>query len=139
MNHDIYSICHTDSEEVTMKTCWYCKHVKEGNCPRCSNDSTSWPRMSRGSIELARKLCCEIAGPPDEDDNMAGIGYGSVDVAEILSSEVVNLREAISNVLDDNRHLADGETCTLLGLKIALRESGSPWVGDIGRVHRRDL
>ena len=47
---------------------------------------------ARGSIELARRLCFEIAGPTDEDDN-EGCGYGSVDVAEILSAEVVRLRE----------------------------------------------
>ena len=51
--------------------------------------------MKRGSIELARSLCFEIAGPTDEDDN-EGRGYGSVDVAEILSAEVVRLRERIA-------------------------------------------
>jgi hypothetical protein len=48
--------------------------------------------MKRGSIELARRLCFEIAGPTDEDDN-EGRGHGSVDVAEILSAEVERLRE----------------------------------------------
>lgn len=50
--------------------------------------------MTRGSIDLARRLCYEIAGPTDEDD-ITGSGYGSVDVAEILSAEVVRLREEI--------------------------------------------
>jgi hypothetical protein len=48
-------------------------------------------KAKRGSIELARQLCFEIAGPTDEDD-ITGSGYGSVDVAEILSAEVVRLR-----------------------------------------------
>lgn len=82
--------------------------------------------MKRGSIELARQLCYEIAGPTDEDDN-SGRGYGSVDVAEILSAEVERLRAAIRKTLDDNGDLADGDICTLLDLKIALRESGVPW------------
>lgn len=52
--------------------------------------------MNRGSIELARRLCYEIAGPTDEEDDMEGTGYGSVDVAEILSAEVLRLREVIA-------------------------------------------
>ena len=50
--------------------------------------------MKRGSIDLARRLCFEIAGPTDEDDN-EGRGYGSIDVAEILSAEVIRLRAVI--------------------------------------------
>ena len=86
--------------------------------------------MKRGSIDLARSLCYEIAGRADEDDDMSGSGYGSVDIAEILSAEVERLRAAICKTLDANSHLADGEICTLLALKVALRESGEPWNGD---------
>ena len=86
--------------------------------------------MKRGSIALARSICYEVAGPTDEDDDMTGSGYGSVDIAEILSSEVENLRAAICQTLDANSHLADGEVCTLLPLKVALRKSGAPWDGD---------
>lgn len=50
---------------------------------------TATPKI--GNIELARRLCYEIAGPTDEEDS-DGSGYGSVDVAEILSAEVVRLR-----------------------------------------------
>lgn len=50
--------------------------------------------------------------------------------AEILSAEVERLRAAICATLDANGHLADGEVCTLLALKVALRESGAPWAGD---------
>jgi hypothetical protein len=46
----------------------------------------------RGSIDLARSLCYEIAGPTDEEDDMTGSDYGSVDIAEILSAEVERLR-----------------------------------------------
>ena len=83
--------------------------------------------MKRGSIALARRLCYEIAGPTNEDDDMFGNDYGSVDIAEILSAEVERLRAAICQTLDANWHLADGETCTLLALKVALRVSGAPW------------
>ena len=48
--------------------------------------------MGRGSIALARSLCYEIAGPTGEDDDTTGSEYGSVDIAEILSAEVVRLR-----------------------------------------------
>lgn len=86
--------------------------------------------MKRGSITLARSLCYEIAGPADEYDDITGSAYGSADIAEILSAEVERLRAAICQTLDANGHLADGEVCTLLALKIALRESGAPWTGD---------
>ena len=86
--------------------------------------------MKRGSIALARSICYEVAGPTDEDDDMTGSGYGSVDIAEILSAEVERLRTAISATLDANGHLADGEVCTLFALKLALRESGAPWSGE---------
>ena len=86
--------------------------------------------MKRGTIALARSLCYEIAGPNDEDDDITGSDYGSVDIAEILSAEVERLRGAIGQTLDANAHLADGDVCTLLALKVALRESGEPWGGD---------
>ena len=86
--------------------------------------------MKRGSIALARRLCYEIAGPTDEDDVITGSDYGSVAIAEILSAEVERLRAAICQTLDANSHLADGEVCTLLPLKVALRKSGAPWDGD---------
>lgn len=47
------------------------------------------------------------------------------DIAEILSAEVERLRAAICQTLDANGHLADGDVCTLLLLKLALRESGA--------------
>ena len=48
-----------------------------------------------GSIALARQLCYEIAGATSEDD-MDGHDYGSVDIAEILSAEVVRLKKALA-------------------------------------------
>ena len=50
----------------------------------------------RGSIALARQLCYEIAGATSEDDDISGKDYGSVDVAEILSAEVVRLQKALA-------------------------------------------
>jgi hypothetical protein len=54
----------------------------------------------RGSIALARSLCYEIAGPTDEDDDIMGNDYGSVDIAEILSAEVVRLRDGLRAIAD---------------------------------------
>jgi len=49
--------------------------------------------MKRGSIELARRLCVEIAGfAGDGGNDIDGNDYGSVDIAEILSAEVERLR-----------------------------------------------
>lgn len=50
---------------------------------------------------------------------------------DALAAENAGLRAAIIQTLDENGHLADGEVCTLLALKIALRESGVPWSGDL--------
>lgn len=50
----------------------------------------------RGSIALARSLCYQINGAADDSDDMDGGGYGSVDIAEILSAEVVRLQAALA-------------------------------------------
>lgn len=50
----------------------------------------------RGSIALARQLCYQINGAADDSDDIDGGGYGSVDIAEILSAEVVRLQEALA-------------------------------------------
>ena len=54
--------------------------------------------IKRGSIELARRLCAEIEGYTDEEDDLEGNDYGSVDVAEILSAEVIRLREELVRI-----------------------------------------
>ena len=56
--------------------------------------------MKRGSIDLARRLCYEIAGATDEEDDMTGSGYGSVDIAEILSVEVERLRAQVGELAE---------------------------------------
>ena len=52
--------------------------------------------LKRGSIALARQLCYEIAGATNGDDDFSGNDYGSVDIAEILSAEVVRLQAALA-------------------------------------------
>jgi hypothetical protein len=44
----------------------------------------------------------------------------------------MTLRQAIRKTLNENSHLADGENCTLIVLKQALRKVGTPWAGDAG-------
>jgi hypothetical protein len=55
-------------------------------------------RARRGSIALARSLCVEIAGFTGPDQDLDGNEYGSVDIAEILSEEVVRLRKEIESL-----------------------------------------
>ena len=50
----------------------------------------------RGSIALARSLCYQVNGAADDSDDIDGGGYGSVDIAEILSAEVVRLQKALA-------------------------------------------
>ena len=50
----------------------------------------------KGSIALARELCVQIAGYTDDDQDQCGHDYGSVDIAEILSAEVVRLQKALA-------------------------------------------
>ncbi len=52
------------------------------------------------------------------------------ETVEKLHDECMTLRQAISQTLNDNGHLADGEVCTLIVLKQALRQLGTPWEGD---------
>ena len=59
-------------------------------------DKLDGMKRKRGSIALARSLCYEINGAADESDDFEGGGYGSVDVAEILSAEVVRLQAALA-------------------------------------------
>jgi hypothetical protein len=53
------------------------------------------------------------------------------------AAEICRLRDAIRQTLDENGHLADGEVCTLLALKVALRKVGTPWEGD--ELHNAEL
>ena len=55
----------------------------------------------RGSIALARSLCYQINGAADDSDDIDGGGYGSVDIAEILSAEVVRLQKALAQPVFD--------------------------------------
>ena len=54
-----------------------------------------------GSIALARQLCYQINGAADDSDDMDGGGYGSVDIAEILSAEVVRLQKALAQPVQE--------------------------------------
>lgn len=51
-------------------------------------------------------------------------------LVEELHDDNMTLRQAMRKTLNDNGHLADGECCTLLTLKLALRKVGTPWEGD---------
>ena len=54
-----------------------------------------------------------------------------IDLArEPLQAKIDSLLQAIRQTLDENGHLADGENCTLIVLKRALREIGVPWKDD---------
>jgi hypothetical protein len=47
------------------------------------------------------------------------------------AEEIFRLRDAIRQTLDSNWHMADGDVCALMVLKVALRESGVPWHGEV--------
>ena len=63
--------------------------------------------MKRGSIALARELCVQIAGYTDDDQDQCGHDYGSVDIAEILSAEVVRLQAALAQPEQQAEPVAD--------------------------------
>jgi hypothetical protein len=63
---------------------------------KLDNDTQVYADRKRGSIALARSLCYKINGAADDSDDMDGGGYGSVDIAEILSAEVVRLQAALA-------------------------------------------
>lgn len=54
---------------------------------------TKLKQAERGTIFLARKICAELEGATEEDALEKGRDYSSRDAAEILSAEVVRLRE----------------------------------------------
>ena len=78
-------------------------HTKEYRQPRCPH----------GWVDVTQCESCKAAAERDA-----------------LQKEVDRLRGAICQTLDANGHLADGEVCTLLSLKVAPRESGAPWAGE---------
>lgn len=61
-----------------------------------AQDKLDSMERKRGSIALARQLCYEIAGATNGDDDFSGNDYGSVDIAKILSAEVVRLQAALA-------------------------------------------
>jgi hypothetical protein len=65
----------------------------------------------------------------DEMDARFGWGLRNNEVHHLTREREI-LRAAICQTLDANGHLADGEVCTLLALKVALRKVGTPWEGD---------
>ena len=60
------------------------------------DDTQVYAGRKRGSIALARSLCYQINGAADDSDDMDGGGYGSVDIAEILSAEVLRLQKSLA-------------------------------------------
>jgi hypothetical protein len=66
-----------------------------------ARDKLDGMERKRGSIALARHLCYEIAGATNGDDDFSGNDYGSVDIAEILSAEVVRLQAALAQPVQE--------------------------------------
>lgn len=66
----------------------------------------------------------------DERDARFGWELRNTEVHNINRAREI-LRAAICQTLDANGHLADGDVCTLMPLKLALRKVGYPWSGDI--------
>jgi len=81
----------------------------------------------RGSIALARSLCYKINGAADDSDDMDGGGYGSVDIAEILSAEVVRLQAALAQ--PEQEPVEDVMLYHDDGTRIVRIAAKRPWVG----------
>jgi len=78
----------------------------------------------RGSIALARSLCYQINGAADDSDDMDGGGYGSVDIAEILSAEVVRLQAALAQPAQEPDVVMHWNSHTWTTLNPPLKGSG---------------
>ena len=80
--------------------------------------------------EEAHELAGKVGRAFAEDANMLNLAL-LIDLArEPLQAKIDALMQAIRQTLDDNGHLADGENCTLIVLKRALRKIGVPWKDD---------
>jgi hypothetical protein len=91
-----------------------------------------------GSIALARSLCYQINGAADDSDDIYGGGYGSVDIAEILSAKVVRLREALAQPEQEPSQWRDMIVATLVREAINKHKAREladhfaaqrPWIG----------
>ena len=70
---------------------------------KLNDDTQVYAGRKRGSIALARSLCYQINGAADDSDDMDGGGYGSVDIAEILSAEVLRLQKALAQPVQEQQ------------------------------------
>ena len=96
-------ICPEVGYEVTMTDdhprdlCWIPLYAHPPQPAQPAQEPTLQEKdRKRGSIALARSLCYQIAGAASEYDDISGSDYGSVDVAEILSAEIVRLQAALA-------------------------------------------
>lgn len=60
--------------------------------------------------------------PIDKNRAMEIAVTADQDAIEGLMAEIERLRAAITKTLEDNRHLADGENCTLIHLKRVINQ-----------------
>ena len=103
---------------------------------KLDGDTQVYAGRKRGSIALARQLCYEIAGATSEDDDISGRDYGSVDVAEILSAEVVRLQAALAQpeqqaepVQEQKYEKRIAPYSTTLSMLLNTAPPQCPWVG----------
>jgi len=82
------------------------------------------------ALEILEKHQSWRRGDDSVQGNPTEIGM-ALDIVLVAAGKYKGMYAAICQTLDANRNLADGENCTLLALKVALRESGTPWSGDI--------
>lgn len=79
-----------------------------------SGDPDDYDRKSMSTIKLSKIMSKHY-------DNLRRYAILIRESADKQEKENKKLRTAIINTLDENRHLADGDVCTLIELKNAVR------------------
>jgi len=101
--------------------------------------------LFRGTVHALASNARPQKKPDDEEgfEMSASVSVGLVEYEYLVSrieklrEKCIVLRRAILQTLDENAHLADGNECTLLHLKLAMLEIGAPWSGDFIQKHQK--
>lgn len=103
-------------------------HIKrlEAHEAVCSDPEALWSNWLRGTVKLpsgigdVRQYQERIKQLEEESESRWKLAESAIGSCAEMSARIQQLEDAIRKTLDENRHLADGDDCTLRELKKVL-------------------
>lgn len=106
---------------------WHGGHWKDRESEQRARAELSEARLAEAIKALSSGLCSNHREPDplhcdicNNVEVLEGANKTRMEIIERLETKLAIAREAISETLEENRHLADGDNCTLIRLKQAL-------------------